>query len=51
MAFSPLNPQAQKLAVMYDNGIEELRSSGKLAKLYAKYHLAMPSDHENKSRP
>lgn len=49
MAFSPLNPQARELASLYDRGVAELRHSGKLAKLYAKYHITMPSLHQKKS--
>lgn len=39
IGFSPENPNAHKLARIYDAGIDELRASGELAKILAKYGL------------
>ncbi len=40
IAFSPQNPKAQEYATLFDKGIQELRSSGKLAKILKRYGLS-----------
>ncbi len=39
VAFSPENPNAEKLANVYDAGIQELRASGRLSEILSRYGL------------
>lgn len=40
LAFSPKNPKAKDYADLFDKGMEELRSSGKLAEILGRYGLS-----------
>jgi polar amino acid transport system substrate-binding protein len=42
IAFSPRSGQPEKLAHILDDGMQRLRASGRLASIFARYHVEEP---------